>query len=48
MSNSLVTRLVALILGLVAIGIALTAISAGWVINNSISILVSHQLKSSR
>ena len=37
MSNSLVTRLVALILGLVAIGIALTAISAGWVINNSIS-----------
>ena len=37
MSNSLVTRLVALILGLVAIGILLTAVSSGWVINNSIS-----------
>ena len=33
----MVTRLVTLILGLVAVGIALTALSAGWVINNSIS-----------
>ncbi|WP_286800699.1 methyl-accepting chemotaxis protein [Oceanicaulis sp. UBA2681] len=37
MFSSLVTRLVTLILGLVAVGIALTALSAGWVINNSIS-----------
>ncbi|WP_421859943.1 methyl-accepting chemotaxis protein [Oceanicaulis sp.] len=37
MFSSLVTRLVILILGLVAMGVALTALSAGWVINNSIS-----------